>query len=65
MSNFFTLFFLLKLVKVTTLQPIYQVEPSNYTFGSQKWIQKLKDVKKPKRESTEYSRSDIKKYLDS
>ena len=54
-----------KRVEITTLQPIYQVEPSGYSFGSQKWIQKLKDVEKTEQESTEYSRSDIKKYLDS
>ena len=53
-----------KRVEITTLQPIYQVEPSGYSFGSQKWIQKLKDIGKTEQESTEYTRSDIKKYLD-
>ena len=42
----------------------YQVEDAPYTFGSQKWIQKLKNKSKGERESTEYSRLDVKRYLD-
>ena len=54
----------IKRVEITNLEPIRQIEPSTYTFGAQKWIQKLKDLAKGQQESTEYSRSDVKKYLD-
>ena len=54
----------MKKIEILTTKRVYQVEDAPYSFGAQKWIQKLKNVIKGDRESTEYSRSDIKKYLD-
>ena len=54
----------IKRVEIVNLTPIPQVNPSTYSFGAQKWIQKLKNLAKKQQESTEYSRSDVKKYLD-
>ena len=53
-----------KRVEVFMTKRIYQVEDAPYTFGSQKWIQKLKNKSKGERESTEYSSLDVKRYLD-
>jgi len=53
-----------KRVEVFTTKRVHQVEEAPYTFGSQKWVQKLKNRDKNERESIEYSRSDVKRYLD-